>query len=247
MLKIFFILYRMSHSFVRLGNVSKKNGEVTFCSSSGVSVDSFLELLSFYLAHTYVSFEGDLYVQKKGICIGSRVAPVLCDILLSSCDNAILEKLRCDGKNRIFRYVDDFLIFSEAPEASLADAVSAIMRIFGACADGLTFTFETPTAGKLQFLDIKLSFLEDHICWAYKPRSKKAILPFESAHSKLVKRGIAKTCLEAALKKSCEHSVQESFARQITKLQEAGFPQRCLTEVAEGLVKKDKRNGQTRP
>ena len=88
---------------------------MTFRSSSGVNVDSFLELLSFYLTHTYVLFEGDLYVQKKGIRIGSRVAPVLCDIFLSSCDNAILEKLRGDDKNMIFRYVDDFLIFSEAP------------------------------------------------------------------------------------------------------------------------------------
>lgn len=131
-------------------------------------------------------------------------------------------------------------MFSESAERSLDGVVTQMLDVFSSCSGGLRFTHEKPVEKTLQFLDLKLRFLESHICWAYEPRSKKRILPYESAHSKLVKRGIASTCLEMALKRSCEHSVQDSFNLQISRLQKAGFPQGCLTEVAEGLLKKFK-------
>lgn len=40
-------------------------------------------LLEFYLNPTFLSFEDETYLQKQGICMGSCVAPVLCNIFLS--------------------------------------------------------------------------------------------------------------------------------------------------------------------
>lgn len=73
-----------------------------------------------------------------------------------------------------------------------------MMQVFGASASVVELTHETLTEGKLQLLDVGLRLLADHISWAYQTISRKGILPFDSAHSKLVKRGIAKTFLEAA-------------------------------------------------
>ena len=78
----------------------------------------------------------------------------------------------------------------------------------------------------------------DHICWEYKPRSKKAILPFDSSHTKLVKRGIASSCFNSALTKSCTHKVSHSFDNQISRLLASGFPSTLLVAVASSLLKK---------
>ncbi|CAN7944504.1 unnamed protein product [Ixodes pacificus] len=74
----------------------------------------------------------------------------------------------------------------------------------------------------------------------YSPRTKKAILPFDSAHSKLVKRGIANLCLRSALQKSCPHAVRESFDLQLHRLALSGFPPFLVRGVAESLLKKMK-------
>lgn len=56
------------------------NNEITFTNFRGLSVESFMELLACYLDSNPVPCKGELYVQKHGICMGSRFAPVLCDI-----------------------------------------------------------------------------------------------------------------------------------------------------------------------
>lgn len=79
-----------------------------------------------------------------------------------------------------------------------------------------------------------------HVCWSYSPRSKKAILDYRSAHSKVIRRGIAVSCLEAAIKKSCYHNVDDSFRAQCGRLRGSGYPPDLLSDVAASLVKKVK-------
>lgn len=72
----------------------------------------------------------------------------------------------------------------------------------------------------------------------------KNLLPYYSAHSKLVERGSAFSSLAAFLKKSSPHSISSrssSFQLQLDKLQFVGLPYRVLCDVAEELVKKLKR------
>ncbi|CAN7943424.1 unnamed protein product [Ixodes hexagonus] len=74
----------------------------------------------------------------------------------------------------------------------------------------------------------------------YSPRCKKELLPYDSAHSKVVKRGIATLCLESSLRKTCAHRMQTSFSNQVTRLLSAGFPHSVLTSVAETILQKVK-------
>lgn len=90
----------------------------------------------------------------------------------------------------------------------------------------------------IRFLDLKLKFETDHICWEYEPRASKPLLPFDSCHSKLVKRSIATTCFTNALKKSCRHLISESFSKQLERLKAAAYPSHLLISVAESILKK---------
>lgn len=53
------------------------NGSTDLMNSCGLSVDNFLSLFEFYLRIALISSNDSIYVQRKGISIGSCVTPVL--------------------------------------------------------------------------------------------------------------------------------------------------------------------------
>ncbi|XP_075539192.1 uncharacterized protein LOC142573847, partial [Dermacentor variabilis] len=168
----------------------------------------FLELLSMYLRSTFSKWDGSVYLQKQGICIGSCIAPILSDLYLVRVNRIMDAKLENSNVKKVYRYVDDYLVL-----------------------------LDPSPCGEM--------FFEGHqLCWAYEPRAKKPLLPFSSGHSKLVKRGIAKSALMNALRRSCPHKCLSSFMAQVDRLKQAGFPQHIITAVAEGLLKTTKRGRQ---
>lgn len=134
--------------------------------------------------------------------------------------------------------MDDYLFFldcnSDALECRAHDVLSVVKENFRP----LECTFELPVNNSIQFLDINLTFHPDHTCWAYQPRSSKPLLPFHSAHSKLVKRGIINMCFKNAIKKSCDHSMATSLRQQSQRLSNSGYPALLQIAVAESLLKK---------
>lgn len=84
-----------------------------------------------------------------------------------------------------------------------------------------------------------------HVCWKYAPRSKKALLAYDSAHSKLVKHGIVNLCFLNAVKKSCPHVMHQSLAEQVDRMQASEFPSQVLLLVAEFLGQKMKKKKKT--
>lgn len=124
-------------------------------------------------------------------------------------------------------------------ETSLGDAVAELTNTFLTEAGGLDFTWELPQDNSVQLLDLKPSFTRAHQCWMYNPRTK-SLLPFESAHSKLIKRGIANTCLNSALMKSCEHSILTGFNIQTSRLEDIQFPPSVIMSVCKSLLQKVK-------
>uniref|UniRef100_A0A6B0VAU2 Putative reverse transcriptase rna-dependent dna polymerase n=1 Tax=Ixodes ricinus TaxID=34613 RepID=A0A6B0VAU2_IXORI len=175
------------------------------------------------------------------LSIGSRVAPVLCDIFLAECDKGIRKDIEKLGEFTVCRYVDDFLVLAPKSVTVSMDLINDVVDCFNSNSHGLTITHETMTKGRLQFLDLSLNFESEHVCWKYEPRTKKGVLPFNSAQSKLVKRGTASCLMRASLEKSCPHVADESFLTQVNRLKRGGYPDRFLGEVAENLVSKMKK------
>lgn len=203
-------------------------------------MDSFLELLKVYLNSTIVQHNDGFFVQRRGICIGSCVAPVLCDIFLAQFDTVLHSSIQDSRIVRVFRYVDDFLVFLQLTDTDeLTCVADQILNLFTACSQNLVFTHEVPSDKTIRFLDLEINFMPDqNVCWKYCPRSQKAILPYSSAHSKLVKRGIANLCFLNALNKSCPHVMQVSLAEQVERLKASGFPSYMLLAVGESLSRK---------
>ncbi|CAN7985307.1 unnamed protein product, partial [Ixodes pacificus] len=117
----------------------QSSGSVAFMNSTGLAVESFLELLTFYLSSTYITFEGEIFLQKSGICIGSSVAPILSDLYLARCDRAIAESLDCRVL-RVFRYVDDYPVgFKDSLGPNRDSVCVEVMASFKECSPGLSF------------------------------------------------------------------------------------------------------------
>ncbi|CAN7984442.1 unnamed protein product, partial [Ixodes hexagonus] len=212
-------------------------GAVAFQNAAGLSVDGFMELLVMYLRSTFATWDGSIYLQRQGVCIGSCIAPVLSDLFLASVDRTIFGRLGETKVAKVFRYVDDFLVLLDTDALSFHSSMTQVLGIFSDFLSPLVLTHEVPEAGCIRFLDLILTICPGHVCWGYEPRAGKPLLPFESAHSKIVKRAIVRTCYAHALRRSCYHKIQHSFDRQTERLADAGFPSHVLTAVAESLLK----------
>lgn len=197
----------------------------------------FLELLTVYFKSMFACWEGNTFLQKAGVCIGSCIVPLLSNLYLAHRGRILSRSLDASSVVKVFRFVDDFLIVLDCAAKDFQILVSNVLSCCKSCIDPPEITHELSTEGSLWFLDLRLIFSEHHVCWSYKPRGKKP-LNFQSAHSKLVKRGIVKLCLTSVLNKSCIHSLKVSFDAQIARLKSTGYPSALLTAVAEDLLKR---------
>lgn len=75
------------------------------------------------------------------------------------------------------------------------------------------------------------------MCWTYHTRTKKPLLNYQSAHSKIGKNGIVKSCIKASLTKSCVHTMEKSVSEQVKRLEEAGDPTSVVRMEAQKLLK----------
>lgn len=86
----------------------ERNSAIGFQNNASVSLDNFIALLQLYISSTIVSYRDKFFVQKNGTCIGSCMAPVLCNICLSGLDRVLSTALEEEKVLRCFKYVDDF-------------------------------------------------------------------------------------------------------------------------------------------
>lgn len=114
------LFYSVGHEplFKIFGECIGYNGVVPLQRSCGFSGDHFLEILTFYLKNIFMSLQRKLFVQRRGICIGSRVAAILCSIFLSTYGRNSFDKLRDRGSLKFFKFVDEFLVLSKTAIAA---------------------------------------------------------------------------------------------------------------------------------
>lgn len=94
--------------FLALRSVLKTMGTYCFRPQWTLALNT-LSLLKFYLGAILVSFDSKLYVQKRGICIGSCLAPILRYIFLSAVNRCLGQAFNQD-KIKLYRCVHDFLV-----------------------------------------------------------------------------------------------------------------------------------------
>lgn len=67
-----------------------------------------------------------------------------------------------------FRFVDDYFVF--LPGTMISQHGTGLLKVFTEYGGGLQFTLELPSNDELQFLDLRLRFKSDHVCFLYQPR-----------------------------------------------------------------------------
>lgn len=184
------------------------NNEAIFRNDIGVSVANFLELLTFYLKPAFIGWQSEKYVQNSGVCIGLKVAPVLSDIFLARIDRNIHKGLFCLAK-KVSQFVDDFLVISEK-ELQGCKVVN-VLKLFREQGMGLKLTHEVARNNQFKFLDLTVHLKSGPICYLYSSQTVKCLVKFSSGHSKIVKSGIALSCLRSAFWKSCIHTMNSAF------------------------------------
>lgn len=66
-----------------------ENGVITFQNTAGVTVDNFLNWLEAYFHSRFIAFNNKLFLQNRGICIGSCVARIICNIFLAAINRTL--------------------------------------------------------------------------------------------------------------------------------------------------------------
>ena len=108
---------------------------------------------------TPFSFDGQIYVEKDGVCMGSSLAPVLANIILTEFEHVIVSDLINDGVIKFYKpYVDDTLVLIKPSD------ISSVLAKFNSFERNLNFTVDTFPDGLIHFLDIKVSVDDTDIC-----------------------------------------------------------------------------------
>lgn len=154
-------------------------------------------------------FHEKTFVQNDGICIGAVIVPILSDLFLAKCDKDMQVKMPDSDVIRVLRYVNDYVVlFCKMDDMELTTLTKQFLDLLEKNANGLSFSVEMPEKNRIRCLDLTLSLNGESICWCFEPRAGKTVLLFNTAHTKLVKRGIVTSCLGTALQNSCTHNME---------------------------------------
>ena len=79
-----------------------------------------------------------MYEQLDGVSMGGSLGPVLANIIMTECENVIVDKLTEDGIIKFYiRYVDDTLLVIKRTD------ISCVLNKFNNFDDNLKFTIDT--------------------------------------------------------------------------------------------------------
>ena len=100
---------------------------------------------------TTFSFDSQIYEQTNGVSMGSSLAPVLANIILTEFEENIVSNPLKDGTIKYYcRYVDDTLVLIKPAD------ISTVLEKFNKFDKNLKFTVDTFPDGVVHFLDIKI-------------------------------------------------------------------------------------------
>jgi len=164
-------------------------------------------LLNIACTNILFSFNGKLYTQIEGMCMGSNLGPTMASFAMDMIE-------RHFDKTPIFyqRYVDDiYAIFHTKEEATrFLDHINSFHT-------SLKFTIEHSIENKITFLDIDVSYINNKIetCWHMKKTNTGVYLP-KTAYSPLHYRMAAIRSLVYRAYKLC--STRKNFDLSYNKI-----------------------------
>ena len=151
------------------------------------SSDTLCRLAELVLTLNCFEFNGDHYLQLKGVKMGSRLGPVYACIFIGFIEQQFLNTYQGTKPIVFLRYIDD--IFGIAP--GNPDDLLPFMNFVNTFHPALDFTWEISTTSVV-FLDINISLVEGSLVTSvhYKPTDSHSYLNFSSSHPERCKKAI---------------------------------------------------------
>ena len=143
--------------------------------------EEIIAITNTVITQNYYGFNGNTYIQPKGLAMGAPSSSILSEIYLQHLENTkALSILTKPGIEGYFRYVDDILlIYNEY----LID-INEILTSFNSLSHNLKFSLELEADNRLNYLDLTL--VKNPNGFSYdiyrKPTATETIIPRDSCH-----------------------------------------------------------------
>ena len=161
---------------------------------TALSTDEVVNLLTFCLNATYLSFRGEWYQQTFGTAMGSPVSVTVADLVMEDVEERALSA--CTHKPLFWkRYVDDTL------SALPLDQIQAFHHHLNSIEPSIQFTIEEESLGTIAFLDTMVTRHDDGSLSTTVFRKKThadCYLDFSSHHPLAYKVAVTRTLLTRA-------------------------------------------------
>ena len=212
----------------------------------GLTLDKIKTLLEHCLQNNYVRFGDDIFKQKQGIAMGSRVAPPLAIIFMHVIESRILSS---PGNQPVLylRYIDDILgIWTHGPDALIEyhDFVNSFHP-------ALKFSVENTDPNQISsvpYLDTLITVSPTGMYSTelyFKPMASPIIIHFTSAQPMQAKLAVLRSELTRAKRRG---SNDEAVARGIQKVTEIfrsnGYPLKIIKRTIFQATKMHTGNSQ---
>lgn len=165
----------------------RNQSQITTMGFSGEDVKIMLEAV---LACNMFSFDKQLLIQKRGLAMGNRIAPLLAIIYLDC-----IERVTISSDVLLYkRYVDDVLMIG-----TTRAGINEIQERLNSFNENIKFTVEVPGKdGFLPFLNTKLKIENGQLSylWYKKPASANILIHARSAHPLYMKENVVKSLLK---------------------------------------------------
>jgi hypothetical protein len=207
--------------------------------------EQICDLVKLAVNSTFFKFEEQLYAQKTGLAMGSKISPCLSDIYM---ETLVKKAKETYPKQPIYikKYVDDFIFIYNSKEIQASDYLNHLNSID----PNIQFTLEEENNKQLPFLDIMLERKNNQIITKVyrKPTDQGLLLNYNSAHSNSTKATVARSGLYRAHKYCTQ---QSDLKIEITKVYETllknDYPLHVIKKIHRKVKEKIKTQNNTTP
>lgn len=201
----------------------------------------FLRGLKLCLCNNYFIFQSNVYEQTSGVAIGSKISPVISEILLDE-----LLEVSLNGLNYklYIQYVDDSLCILKEEESEI------FLNALNGYHTDISFTMEKENKKEINFLDINIKRSESGELKTdlyIKPSKSERMLNFESAQPISQKLNIIKGEIYR-IKNICHpDNLDKNYENLIKRCSKNGYPKSIVKNLINNGNKKENKTPEERP
>jgi predicted GIY-YIG superfamily endonuclease len=154
-----------------------------------------VNLVKFTLENTFFELEGEIYVQKSGLAMGSPISPLLADIFMEDFLEKLFKTLKIQPQ-LFLKYVDDCICVYNSKNINEQN----LLEQLNSKSKHIQFTIEKEEQNSLPFLDIHIHRNTEKLTFTVyrKPTDKGILLNYNSNHSFATKATVVRAGIHRA-------------------------------------------------